>query len=70
MIFYFSFIFYTTELAFKAIFGNSSAHSLAIDPVIAHSFNSPFGFTITSTLSSKTPNSQYPPYWIQYAIYL
>ena len=60
MVFYFSFIFYTTELAFDAILGNSSAHSLAIGPVIADPFISPFGFKMTPALSSKTPNSHYP----------
>ena len=62
--------FYTTELAFDAILGNSSAHSLAIGPVIVDPFIYPFGFTMTPALSFKPLILITPPYWIQYAIYL
>jgi len=41
------------ELAFEAILGHNSAHSLATGPVTAEPFISPFGFTITPALSIK-----------------
>lgn len=40
-------------LAFEAILGHKSAHSLATGPVIADPFISPLLFTITPALSSK-----------------
>lgn len=44
------------ELAFDAIRGHKSAHSLATGPVIAEPFISPLLLTITPALSSKYKN--------------
>jgi hypothetical protein len=49
--------FYAIELAFEAILGQRSAHSLATGPVIADPFISPLLFTMTPALSSKYINT-------------
>ena len=41
----------TTDPAFEATLGHTSAHSLATGPVIYDPFISPFGFAITPALS-------------------
>ena len=43
----------TIELDFEEIFGQRSAHSLAVGPVIAFPFISPLLLAITPALSSK-----------------
>ena len=44
---------YKTEPAAEATRGHISAHSLAIGPVTAEPFISPFGLTMTPALSSN-----------------